>query len=735
MRATQYSFTRGQVGEDLDFRSDIQLYQSAAKTVDNMIVLPQGGLQKRRGFEFIGDAEDALKIERFSFSESQEYVIVFYNGRFDIYFEGVKVFDSFTDVFVLTDFANGTFTIGQTLIINSTTITLSSGQSGQHAVDAINAVTGTTGVSAVLIDNFVQLYNNGSGNIVIGSGTANSGLGFNAGTYSQVTSPYTTDTVPEIKTTQKFDAMFLVQKDTPPQQLVRGVSHYDWSLTELDFDSIPFERLNIKQTLTPSGTTGNINLTLSSGSAYWTANHIGVRVRVNDGYAEITGRTSGLVATATVVNHLGSSSLGTTSADSAWAEEAWSAAHGYPRTVTQHQARLVFGGTRDLPQHVFASSTADLTNFDTDTTDDDKSYTKEIGTQNVNTITNIIGRNDIHIFTNDAHYVIVGEDAVTPTAGRVSQQNSPGCSTVQPAEFYQNLAFITDDLKTIQLIEYDSDVFQYKSSNLTTLSQDLLNNPTDMAYIQNYSNTQTNLLFIVNANGNAVCVSIDTEKEVFGFSSFTTNGFFISATEVDNDLYVLTQRIGPDGSTLKTHLEKLTEDELYLDHYYIGTTDTAKTDWTGATTLANQNVSLVAAVSGTDLDNAVVHNNVAVDGSGAFTIDYDAYAIAVGYGYDATVETLPIAFSVNNNLVRGERHRKVGAEVAVKNTKYFKCDGYQITDRRLGTSLLDTDLPALNTVVPVNLKGTTNNQTVTLLSDLPLPFQVNGLTVEVRFRA
>jgi len=736
-RSTQYSFTRGEVGADLDFRSDIALYQSGAKTVSNMIVLPQGGLQKRRGFSLVANTPNAVRVTQFAFNDTQEYVLVWYNQKLEIIYNDVSVFNSATDVYVVSTKANGTYSASQTVIINGTTIPLTTGTDVASAVIDINLQTGTTGVSATNQSGYLQLYNDAStSSIVIGSGTANAGLGLSADTYALMTVPYTTAQIAELNSSQKFDALFLVQKDTPPYQLTRGVTNNAWTLSQMTFDSIPFHRFNITQTLTPSATTGSINLTLSGSEDYWTSNHIGVRISVNDGYVQINSITSGLVAVGTVLSHLTKTALASTSADETWREEIWSAAHGYPRTATQHQARLVFGGTRDLPQTLIASSTSDYPNFDTDTTDDDRSYTKEIGLPSVNTIRAVVGRNDLHIFTNDGHFVINGDAAVTPTAGRVLQQNSPGITNIQPVAIYQNIAFISDDQKTLQLLEYDSDVFQYKSSNLTTLSQDLLNSPTDMTYLKNYLNTQTNLIFIVNTNGTGVVLSLDTEKEVFGWSRFeTTNGYFKSTVEVADSLYVLVDRLASDGSTLVTYLEKLTEDAIYLDHYYTGTSVSAKTNWTGATTLANQTVSCVVGVNSTDISNSSVHNNVAINGSGNFTTEYNVNSIAVGHAYTATLETLPFAFSVNGQLVRGERFRIVGAELRLRNTKYAKVGSYIISNKRVGSDVLDTALPNMDDIFKVTLSSVGTNQTLTVVSDVPLPMQVNGLTVEARFSA
>jgi hypothetical protein len=738
-RASQYTFTRGQVGADLDFRSDIALYQSGAKTVTNAFVLPQGGIAKRRGFEYIATTPSALRIEKFAFSETQEYVMVLYNQAIQLYRNDTIVFDSAKDVYVLSDIQNGTFTDGQSLNVSngSTGVEFAiTGTTVDHAVTAANTYLNGLGISALNKDGYLQLYNNGTTNsIVIGSGTANGGLGMATGTYGLMSVPYTTDQISEIRMSQKFDAMFLVQKDTAPYELVRGRSDNDWTLSAMSFESIPFERFNVKQTLTPSGTSGSINLTLSGTDNYWRSSHVNSKVRVNGGYVNITSITSGLVAVGTVTSHLTVTSLTGTGADEGWGEEVWSTAHGYPRTVTQHQARLIFGGTRDLPQTVVASSTGSFTNFDTDTTDADRSWTKNIGTQKVNVIQSVLGRSDLHVFTNDGHYIINGDEAITPTTGRVQQQNAPGINTVPPVEIYQNILFITDDNKTLQMAEYDSDVFEYKSSNLTTLQQDLMTSPIDMSYVANYTDTQTNLVFIVNSDGTGVVLSIDTEKEVFGWSKFeTTNGSFVGTAEVDDALYVLVQRSLAD-STAQVFLEKLTERKVYLDHFYTGVKlGNPKDDWSGATTLAGQTVACVISQD-SDIETCTVHENVIISNAGAFNTTSKVRSVGIGYNYTGIIETLPLAFAINGQLIRGERYRKVKAELRVRNSQQFTVDDYTLSNRLIGQHTLNGDLPNIDSIVPITLSGIGNNLTVTIKSALPLPLQINGLTVDCRFSA
>lgn len=76
VRITQNSFTSGEIGKAVDFRSDIDLYRTAVKRLENFFVLPQGPLRKRPGLKRLNSTRyDAVKkLIPFVFSTVQSYV-------------------------------------------------------------------------------------------------------------------------------------------------------------------------------------------------------------------------------------------------------------------------------------------------------------------------------------------------------------------------------------------------------------------------------------------------------------------------------------------------------------------------------------------------------------------------------------------------------------------------------------------------------------------------------------
>ena len=53
LKQTQFLFTKGEVGPYMEARADTNIYKSGLRKCENWLILPQGGLKRRPGFEFI----------------------------------------------------------------------------------------------------------------------------------------------------------------------------------------------------------------------------------------------------------------------------------------------------------------------------------------------------------------------------------------------------------------------------------------------------------------------------------------------------------------------------------------------------------------------------------------------------------------------------------------------------------------------------------------------------------
>lgn len=94
MQDTQYitGFTAGELSPWLSSRFDLQAYRRGAALLRNFEVLPYGGLQRRRGTEYIGIAAEqsgALRLVPFHFSESDALMLEFFPGGVRVYRDGI----------------------------------------------------------------------------------------------------------------------------------------------------------------------------------------------------------------------------------------------------------------------------------------------------------------------------------------------------------------------------------------------------------------------------------------------------------------------------------------------------------------------------------------------------------------------------------------------------------------------------------------------------------------------
>jgi len=82
------SFVSGEFGNKLTGRTDFDKYQSAAKTMENFLVHPQGAATRRVGTQFIAEVKDSSKKTRlipFEFSTTQTYILEFGNQYIRFY--------------------------------------------------------------------------------------------------------------------------------------------------------------------------------------------------------------------------------------------------------------------------------------------------------------------------------------------------------------------------------------------------------------------------------------------------------------------------------------------------------------------------------------------------------------------------------------------------------------------------------------------------------------------------
>jgi hypothetical protein len=763
----QESFGAGEVDITLSSRVSLPTYSRSAKTLENVVILPQGPVEKRRGLEFISDltgvSVDAYSLAKFSFNVSEEYLLAFYPLGIKIWRNKVLK-ATVTTPYTASD-VNDLRTVqsGDTLIIvhpsyaprqlvrnaSDTDWSLSVVTFLNVTYNRFNQVSlctpsATTGAITLTLDkapgwraghaqNGKVKINTGiaeitsfpqaatGGTALTSAGTASNAFDNNAGTVTSAgTNGWigytftgsTTVRIVGIKSNATQTSAVIFETDSGPSfstAVSRGTTTVDLV----------------------AGTTVWIDVTSPSDATNF-------RVRVTDG-STLTIQdayfATGLVATATVTTTLAS-----TTQSNNWSEWGWSPARGYPRTATFYQNRLIFGGTRDAPATIFGSKTGDFFNFDNSATTADFGFAFTLNTDQVHTIRDLKSKRFLNIFTSDGELEMSGTDAsgLTPTSVRVSPQSTFGISDISVVEADNQLHYITRNYKELRSYIYSVSTDGYISDNKTLLAPHLFidtKEPWSMAYLRSYRNTQSNLIFVTREDGNMAVLTtqyIDGQQNVLAWSRWSTdNGIFrdvqvASITDINGKikdaLFVVVKRTinGVD----KVTLEMLTEDDVWLDCHHVGSDVTAKTTWSGLTILANEDVKVVA--------DGFPDDTYTVNGSGQITINNAANEIVAGLEYIMTVTPQPLRVVRQGAPVRGKMMRKVRTIVDVIDSLSLSIDGKPVPFRNLGSSLLDDPLDTFTGTKERRISGIGKDISISLTSSEPLPCTIAGITTEVK---
>ncbi|ANS05399.1 putative tail tubular protein B [uncultured Mediterranean phage] len=676
-RYTQTSFTQGEIGTFMKGRAELGIYRAGLDTCENFLLLPQGGIDRRRGFQFISSDLDSSTLA-----------------------------DGSTSV------VTGSFHSQSRLI----PFKFGDGQEYVLVVEPADSTLSTTAkIHVYYLDSRVATLTNG----VDGNNFA-----------------ITTDNIADIRYAQTFDVMIMVQEDMPPINLVRGSQHTDWAVGDLSFDFYPLVNFSFATSLTPAATTGSgVNFTLSSGTYTWVDasfpnGHINMYIKINAGLAKITSVTNSTVAVATIEEDLADTQLAT---GNEWEITAFSnlvasKGGGYPRSITFHQNRLIFGGSRDKPQTVFASQSGDFFNFKSttrvvtgsDTTGevtDDAGFTFTIASDELNIIKHLISQQALFIFTTDGEFDMSGEP-VTPSNVLIRQQTRYGIKSgsAEPKVVDNETMFIDKSGKQLRAFVYNFNTDAFSAKNYSLVHHTMMTDATQIEYLKNYKDTNTNYLFVVNS-GDLCVMGVNVERDVIGWTRWTTTGTFLQICEVDDSLYALVTRANG------TFLEKLSSDDVYLDCFH-STSSTAST-YAGANGLQSETVSVIA--------DGTVHADVTVDSAGNFTLSRVSSSTQIGYSYTSTAKTLPLTFQLGNSLVSGEKIRKMFGEMQFYSSKSAKIDGRSVSFRSFGSNLLDTGITAFTGIKRVRLNGITIQPQVTVTVDEALPMTLLSLTTECNF--
>ena len=398
------------------------------------------------------------------------------------------------------------------------------------------------------------------------------------------------------------------------------------------------------------------------------------------------------------------------------AVDVWSSAKGWPKSVTFHEGRMWFGGSKSRPQTMWGSKVSDFYNFAIGTGLDDELVDITLDTDQVNAITAIFPGRHLQVFTTGGEFMMP-DSPITPAKSAVKRQTLYGSSTIPPKSIDGATIFMDRTGKSLRefLFTYTEDA--YTAGTTSIVASNLLNSPVDMDVLRGTTTDDSNYVYIVNADGTMAVFNTLRNQEVSGWTKWTTAGTVESVCTVVDEVYLLVKRT--INSATKYYLESLNVNTFMDANKYQTITPSATI--TGLAHLNDEECRVVA-------DDAVMPN--ATPSSGSITLSRTATTVEVGLDYDIEIKTMPINqdFQDGPTLVRKKRIVKVVADVYESLGLFV--NGERLPDRQFGTGILGTTPTVYTGIHEVYLLGWDRLSQVTITQEDPLPMTILGLAVE-----
>ncbi len=538
-RYDQSTFTQGQLDPRVQARIDWEPYYKAAKTIANGLVIPQGGVQRRWGTEYVdtctvvGSNFAFSEISTIVYNDNLIYLCLWEAASLKIYLENklVTAVVPIATQYQAEDIPNLRFSQVQTRVI------VSSGNfQNQQLVrtpDAPVAITAFTGAPTnTLTGPTMPAYAIG---LVLPVQFTTTGV-------MPATSPQifaNRDYLIRMISATTFrvystsaDAAANINFYTITSAGVNSnvVVQNTWTLSNIPFKFTPVYDFNggyfgATFTFTPSAVSGPAITVTASAPIYTPAMAGGLYIG-NGGIVRITIVNSNVVITGYTIEPFPNTNA--IRGDLSFlGEPAWSNTRGWPKTSSFFQNRLVFANTASLQNGQWLSVVNDVYNFDDSETfaDDAIDSYPEAGTMSV--IQSMTSGRSMVVHTNTGNYStpVQAEIVLTPTNYVLTEQNKFGVGLLQPVFIDNQIFFVDRSGNNVINMIWEFTQSSYVTNNISVKSSTLINQPTDMTAFAEPNFVDGFYVLFVNVDGTLCVLQTLHEENIVAFSLSNTNTY------------------------------------------------------------------------------------------------------------------------------------------------------------------------------------------------------------------
>jgi hypothetical protein len=478
-------------------------------------------------------------------------------------------------------------------------------------------------------------------------------------------------------------------------------------------------------TVSPAWTT-TPSVTSTYTISIFSSSSVGQYINVSpQGRAKIVRFTSGTVVDAiTEFPFFNNSAIATGDWDYESGYEAvWSSSKGYPRSVTFHEGRLFFGGSKSRPSTIWGSKVGLFFAFEATEGLDDDAVEATLDTNTFNAIVDIISGRDLQVFTTGGEFYVPqsGLDPITPTNFFVKTASRNGTQQgVRVQQLESGTLFVQRQGKSLNEFAYTDTQATYVTQKISLLAGHLLKGPSRLALRRSVATDENDLLLMTNTEDGTMAVfSLLRAQNVIAPSEFiTVDGAYIDVSVDISTIYTVVRR-NVNGA-----------DQYYVEAFEDGLlTDSAKTG-TGVVTTVTMPHLVTETVN--IIEDGSVQANQVVPAGGTVTLPRaTASSYEIGLPITVLARTMPVDLKLQTGTRLGFKKRIVEVNALVVETQHMRINDKLISFRQFGDILDEPVAEFTGTKTLHGILGYSQEAKITISQDIPQKMTLLGMEYKV----